>query len=191
MARERIASILAATHRQALRKRSCQKRQSLHARVHNLPKICEPPQHSRRQKGDRKQVPCGSLRDIRRHYTNFSRLGDLGSRISTPLVLCYLLMRFVTSVKWRRKVVSSYCVKLEMTSRRKLVAVLEHFGCLFWKRLKFGASCSRPRRLWAWCTEECSLSLRAFAVHGPNFILDISFVSAAVPPCWIQLIGLI
>jgi len=40
-------------------------------------------------------VPYGALADTWRHRTSFSRLGDLAPGVSTPLVLCNLLIRFV------------------------------------------------------------------------------------------------
>jgi hypothetical protein len=62
-------------------------------------------------------VPYGALTDIWRHRASFSRLGDLAPEVSTPLVLCNLLIRLVAFFYIVEKSVSSYCVKLEVTSR--------------------------------------------------------------------------
>ena len=52
-------------------------------------------------------VPYGALIVILRHCTSFSRLGDLAPDVSTPLVLCNLLIRLLAFFspsfsEWRR-----------------------------------------------------------------------------------------
>ena len=64
-------------------------------------------------------VPYGAFTDIWRHRTSFSRLGE----VSTPLVLCNLLIRLVAFFYIVEKSVSSYCVKIEAQTRAKLLAL--------------------------------------------------------------------
>ena len=53
--------------------------------VTKFPNIWEPPQNSRRHKGDTKQVPYWACTNIRCHNTEFSPHGDLAPGICAPI----------------------------------------------------------------------------------------------------------
>jgi len=158
-----------------------------------IKKICELPQNSRHQKCDMQPIPCGALADIRRHRTSFSHLGDLAPGVSIRMVLCnflIILVEFFFFFHIVVKSVSSYCVKLEATSREKLLVLWGYFGCLF----ENGRNSE----------EDDPASPFVGVVHwgmgaliigvcsaGPLCYLTYSFSSfAGLPPCLSQLSGL-
>jgi hypothetical protein len=69
-----------------------------------FPKICEPPQNSRRQNGDVKQVPYLGYTNTRRSRTKFCHLRDVGTpHVAYEVVLavglpvfCGLFLDFLT-----------------------------------------------------------------------------------------------